>query len=245
MRLIRQATLSWRDLGFFAIALLIHSALLLLPIKAWQTHQAASERRSELLQVHLQPAAKMPASTIVPAQEIQALAEDLAPPHPDQKKSAADYILAEIPLPADKRVPDDQLASDALASQNLNTQQLRLWAEQADGLAPPQQASLALGAAKSYRPPDNWNRNSGTAFFSSFDDRSHEVALPADASVVDRWQAADGSHQVMVQLPNGDSLCGRAAAYNPMQALVEPVMMFSSCGSTPTFTMPERYNQGR
>lgn len=65
--------------------------------------------------------------------------------------------------------------------------------------------------------------------------RGNRAAHPG---VVDRWLAADGSHNVMVELPGGDLLCGRAESWDPLRPLVEPVMMFRSCGHRPTFTVP-------
>ncbi len=249
MQLFQLPVPAWRDLVFFGIALGVHIALLLLPIKAWQTHQSASERPNKnltlSLSVHRQPVSKTSSDSVAPPPKTQALVEDQAVPRLDQKKPAAEYSLAEIPPPPQISSLEDQQASDTSPNLPLNTQQLRQWVEQADGLAPPQQGNRTLGTASSTLPPANWNRHAGAAFFASFDDRSHEPNLPADVTVVDRWQAADGSHQVVVQLPTGESLCGRAEAHNPMQPLVEHIMMFGVCGKTPTFTMPERFNKGR
>lgn len=245
MRLIRQTTPTRRDLGFLAMALLIHSALLLLPIKAWQTHQNASKRPTELLRVRLQPAPKTSSNAVEPEPVAQAPEDEQTLRRLDQEKPAADYTLAEIPPPSYSQAPDNRPASDTSLSQTLSTQQLRHWVERADSLAQPQQDTRTLGTARSYQPPANWNRHAGAPLFASFDDRSHEATLPAGVAIVDRWQADDGSHQVLVHLPTGESLCGRAAAYDPMQPLVEPIMMFRSCGRIPSFTMPERYMKDR
>ena len=64
------------------------------------------------------------------------------------------------------------------------------------------------------------------------------VHLPAVPTIRDRWLAGDGSHQVMVALPNGDIVCGRAEAWDPMRPLIEHVMLFRTCGREQTFTMP-------
>lgn len=248
MHLFQQSAQAWRNLGFFAMALIVHIALLMLPIKAWQTNKPPGEPLNQSLNepitVHLQAAQKALSETVEPKTEAQAPVTDQTPPTL-VRKPAAEYTLAKIPPPSDNLVPEERQASETSTDKTLNTQQLRQWVEKADGLAPPQEASRALGTAKSYRPPANWSRNAGAAFFASFDDRSHEPNLPADVTVVDRWQAADGSHQVVVQLPTGESMCGRAEAYNPMQPLVEHIMMFRICGRTPTFTMPERFSKGR
>lgn len=63
----------------------------------------------------------------------------------------------------------------------------------------------------------------------------------AATAVVDRWLAADGSHNVLVTTPSGETYCGRAEAWDPMEPLYEPVMMFRDCGSggRPAFDLPE------
>jgi len=243
MRLIRQARSGWREFGFFAMALLIHGALLLLPMKTWQAHPPDGNSRNELIQVNLRPAPRMPASPLEPARALHTPVKVLAQPLLE-RKPAADYILAEIPLPSPMPELENQAASESPPVQVLSSEQLRFQAGQLARLAPPAQTGSSLGTAKPMAPPANWSQHAGAPIFSSFEDRSHEVTLPETATVVDRWQAADGSHQVIVHIPNGDSLCGRADAYNPMQPLVEQVMMFQPCGRKPTFTMPERYKKG-
>jgi hypothetical protein len=65
--------------------------------------------------------------------------------------------------------------------------------------------------------------------------------LPSRNGVIDHWLAADGSHNFMIRASNGQVLCGRAEAWNPMSPLVEPVMMYRACGNgRRTFEMPAR-----
>jgi hypothetical protein len=73
------------------------------------------------------------------------------------------------------------------------------------------------------------------------------MVAPPETEIVDRWLAADGSQNVVVNLPSGETLCGRAEAWNPMQALVEHVMMFRSCGGggKRTFEMASRETPDR
>ena len=74
------------------------------------------------------------------------------------------------------------------------------------------------------------------------ENRFGDAYAPAETEIVDRWLAADGSHNVVIRTPNGMTLCGRALPWNPMEPLVEHVMMFRSCGGggERTFSMPER-----
>lgn len=73
---------------------------------------------------------------------------------------------------------------------------------------------------------------------SRFDRAPPGAQRPAMPAIRDRWLASDGSHQVLVALPNGDLVCGRAEGWDPMRPLIEPVMMFRTCGRQPGFTMP-------
>lgn len=104
--------------------------------------------------------------------------------------------------------------------------------------APEVKAPRALGKFEPPPPPANW-RPSITVEENLFG----ESYLPSKTEVVDRWLAADGSHNVVVRTPNGMTLCGRAQPWNPMQPLVEHVMMFRPCGGggKRTFEMPERF----
>jgi hypothetical protein len=74
------------------------------------------------------------------------------------------------------------------------------------------------------------------------ENRFSDAYAPAGTEIVDRWLAADGSHNVVIRAPNGMILCGRALPWNPMEPLVEHVMMFRSCGGggERSFSMPER-----
>ena len=64
---------------------------------------------------------------------------------------------------------------------------------------------------------------------------------------IDRWLAADGSQNVMITLPSGETFCGRAEAWNPMNPLFEPVMMYRPCGpSSPrSFELSRRHTDDR
>lgn len=69
--------------------------------------------------------------------------------------------------------------------------------------------------------------------------------LPAEMEIVDRWLAADGGSNVVVNTASGETLCGRARARDPMNPFDEPVMMYWKCGGggKRTFDMPQRFRQ--
>jgi len=71
------------------------------------------------------------------------------------------------------------------------------------------------------------------------------MAPPNKTEIADRWLAADGSHNVVINTPSGQTFCGRALAWDPMQPLVEHVMQFRPCGGggERTFKMTQRLEQ--
>ena len=99
-----------------------------------------------------------------------------------------------------------------------------------------------LGQAMHSSRPANWSEGAGAGLLQQSPNRFHGMHAPASVEIVDRWLAADGSHNVVVNLPNGSTLCGNAQAWNPMQPLVEHVMLFRPCGGggKRTFSMPTR-----
>lgn len=97
--------------------------------------------------------------------------------------------------------------------------------------------SRRLGVFVPQPLPENWR--SGIRIE---DNMFNGMVLPSKTEMVDRWLAADGSHNVVINTPSGHTLCGRVPAWNPMQPLVEHVMQFHPCGGggKRTFEMPQR-----
>jgi len=94
-----------------------------------------------------------------------------------------------------------------------------------------------LGVLRPHALPQNWR--SGLAREANlFDD----AVAPEQVEIVDRWLAADGSHNVVINTPSGETYCGRAEAWLPTNPLYEPIMMWRPCGGggKRTFQMPER-----
>jgi hypothetical protein len=73
------------------------------------------------------------------------------------------------------------------------------------------------------------------------------MMAPAETEVLDRWLAADGSRNVVVETPSGDTYCGRSTAWDPMNPLFEPVTQYRPCGGggKRSFRMPDRYGVQR
>lgn len=83
--------------------------------------------------------------------------------------------------------------------------------------------------------PPNW-RSATRPEANRFDG----MVAPAAVEIVDRWLAADGSQNVVITTPDGETYCGRAEAWNPLTPLVEPIMTYRNCGGggQRTFDMP-------
>lgn len=91
-------------------------------------------------------------------------------------------------------------------------------------------APRRLGTPEKYEVPPNWQPHAGAQALAPFDNTFNGKTVPESAEVVDRWLAADGSHNVVVETPAGLKLCGRARAQDPLNPLVESVMMWKVCG---------------
>jgi len=224
-------------MAFLAMAVGVHAALLLIPLKHWDREAPSADKR---LTINLQtlptlptPAAAGPVMEDIPTDE---------PTEPiERKRTTASIVLEEIPLPL-------KLAEQPVEqAEELNAQRLRSLIQQSELLPVEAESRQQLGGAKQYQAPANWSRSAGAPYLAEFDNRFNGMTVPEKVEIVDRWLAADGSHNVVLNLPTGEALCGRAEAYNPTQPLIEPIMMFRPCGGggKRTFSMPERYNKGQ
>ena len=203
------------DKGFgrwLGLAVLLHAAALLLPL-TYPKGQAPADRS---LIVSLLRPLPLPAPSAAPL------------PAPDPVSVTAQKRPAPpAPEPREETTPSPRLPS---TEEILETARQPKWTL-------PAEPDRRLGEFVPPAPPSNW-RPSITVEENRFSD----AYAPAETEIVDRWLAADGSHNVVIRTPNGMTLCGRALPWNPMEPLVEHVMMFRSCGGggERTFSIPER-----
>ena len=73
--------------------------------------------------------------------------------------------------------------------------------------------------------PENWRPG-----FKIEDNPFNGMVLPGKTEIVDRWLSVDGTQNVVINTPGGNTLCGRVEAWDPMQALDERLMHFRPCG---------------
>jgi len=242
-----QTRQAWQssDLAFLAIALLLHAALLLVPLAYKQPDVSSPARRLTIDLQQIQPPAPVEPEqqeqqpvTLAPLNKQPGAAAAEAP-----EKRTARIVMEDLPV---RPEPRPQSAEPEAATAP-TARQLRDWVARSRLEDPASTSAQQLGTAREYQPPANWSRNAGAPYLAESDNTFNGMTVPEDVEIVDRWLAADGSHNVVLNLPNGDTVCGRAEPYNPAQPLVEHIMMFRYCGGggKRTFSMPERYNKGQ
>jgi hypothetical protein len=87
-----------------------------------------------------------------------------------------------------------------------------------------------LGEPDAFERPWNWRRGAGAEALAPFDNTFNGKTAPTKVVIVDRWLAADGSHSVIIETPDGLRMCGRARPWDPLEPLIEPMMMWTVCG---------------
>jgi len=213
------------DAAWFAFALLAHASLFLIPLY----QQPSVPNQKPILSVSfLTPRPMEP----VVKQPQQPVAEEPAPaPVQDHPEPATYQRPPEVLPDPDKNEPDEP-------EPGVSTALLVDSASRINWPAPKQDTSRTLGVHVPQKIPDNWRPR-----ITVEDNRFNGMTVPASTEIVDRWLAADGSHNVVINTPSGETYCGRAEAWNPMTPLVEHIMMFRKCGGggARTFKMPDRF----
>lgn len=209
---------------FLPVALLLHALLLLVPAqRAIQPVEALRQ-----LSVSLQKTAPPPLSPSVMEESAPAAAEAPRPPL-ETAPTRAEPAPPELPVvPLDSPAPPAELSAARL----LDLAGRREWNFKSPG------EPRRLGEFQPQPLPRNW-RPGIPREATLFDD----LAPPDRVEIVDRWLAADGSHNVVINTPSGETYCGHAAAWSPTNPLLEPVMLWRPCGGggKRSFRMPERH----
>jgi hypothetical protein len=192
---------------FGAIAVVIHLALLLVPLR-----KALEIERPAVLELEIITMTK-------PAVDVEELPERLdevsenEPPEQEPPRQLAQPLpaLEELPEPT----PEPAVTTTVLHQQ---VQELEI----------PEVKTPARKLGIAYVPPLPANLSKPVMEYEPtvFD----ELYAPIETEVLDQWQAADGSTMVVMRTPTGDTLCGRRAQWDPMNPLFEPVAMYSRCG---------------
>jgi hypothetical protein len=217
-----------RDGRWLLAAVLLHALILTIPVDLAETPQTRPQRIALALQPRWRP--------LIPQ-----------PVQPEAAVKAPDPAI-----PAPEKIPDSAVQQQDAAStlsdppqQNspaLSLARLLDSASMINWELPEERASRQLGVFTPQPVPENWRPRILVE-----DNRFDDAVLPTRVLIVDRWLAADGSHNVVIETPTGHTLCGRAEPWNPMNPLFEPIMMFRPCGGggERTFKMPHRFHARR
>lgn len=212
--------LNRRDGVLFGIVVLLHALLLLVPFQ----HSPPGTEVSQVVSVTL----------LAPRKEEPIFQEEEIPPAQDVTPRQA-TPLAELPAPPEpitmESSPEEPLVTTTTALLLDSASHFKWPAVEKD-------KSRQLGVFVPQAVPENWRPS-----IVEEDNLFNGMILPTRTETVDRWLAADGSHNVVLNTPSGKTLCGRARPWDPMNPELEPVMNFWECGGggKRDFKMPERF----
>jgi hypothetical protein len=217
------STRRWRksDASWLLMALIVHLGLLLIPL----TEPVAEKPHQPLLSVSLQPFVKdqvsVPTETLQ-EQEAEEMVEPAEAPNTadEQNLPLVDNTVQDAPIEPTMEKPEER-PSAALLINSISF----IETEEAEA-----DTTLILGRTYSSTTPANWRPGTGTGAARYIENWFEGLALPRSTQIVDRWIANDGRQNVVVNLPNGMTMCGRREASDPLRPMVEQLMMFHSCG---------------
>ena len=216
---------NWTRGIWLALALLAHALLLLLPLSPIEF----SAPTTNPLKIRFLPFVRV---------TDKALPAALQPTANTAHAKATDRVGEDAALVADTPVATETEAEKA--AEHITLARLIDSLHHARLEDPQVPVQRQLGVHPAYELPSYWRASAPDLL--PADNVFSGMVNPAQTEIVDRWLTADGSHNVVVNLPNGDTLCGRAPAWDPMRPQVEHVMEFRNCGGggKRTFSMPAR-----
>lgn len=219
--------LSWRDGAWLAVVLLLHGSLLLIPFKV----QPAIQDQPRILTLSLlaQPAPKtVRAPARNPVEPVENTIPDTSAEH---QSEIVPPVLPQPSLVVTEPVnPPEQTTTARL----VDSASRHKWSVS----TPAEQRQLGVHELK--KEPENWRPS-----ISLEDNLFNGMTKPAETEIVDAWLSSDGSHNVVINTPSGETLCGRQQAWDPMNPMIENLMMFKTCGGggKRTFKMPDRFTK--
>jgi len=222
---VQSMRLSGKDSIWLIFALFLHASLFLIPIK-----QSFPERvPTKLLSLSL---LTPQATKTVPDQPVEPTPET---DHPDPETRSGPRYPA-VPSPTSAAEPAETPSEDPphpiTAARLVDSISQLKWS------LPRSAETRQLGIHVPREVPENWRPGIGLK-----KNRFDGMTVPAETELVDIWQAADGSRNLVINTPTGQTLCGRAEAWDPMRPMIVHLMMFRTCGGggERTFKMPDRF----
>ena len=210
---------------WLGVALLLHSALLLVPISTPSGPAPVTEivsvtlvaqsiinpPRDEPLKHQSEPIPETIAETI--AETDQEIIPEREPPLTASRPKSPQQV-------------DPLLPSTPVLSKSITTAQLLRSASNLKLPLAEKEKSLELGAFRAVTLPGNWSPSL------KMEDNlfNGRVAL-AVTKIVDQWVYIGGGYNAVVKTRSGHTLCGQAQPWSPMNPLLEPVVMWRNCDS--------------
>ena len=206
-------TPDWRLI--IAAALVLHLGLLLIPLR-----QALPPLPPRSVTVEIQRSSPDTASArVMPEPSAQNAA--LAEPAPAEESSPTAHTRAEQPGPAPRQ------PAESVSRPSISTAYLLELAHFFDlPTRPDPQADRVPGVAVATALPDNLVRPLIPPLSNAFDG----LVLPREPEVIDQWMDATGIANAVIRTPSGEILCGQLKPWDPMDPLVEHIVMYRNCG---------------
>ena len=214
----------WRDGLWLGIAVLLHALLLLVPMR----HSPPAVQESQVVSVSL-----------LASRKEKPVLEDEKLPVTEKIVPSQTPPLAEVPTPPEPMAMESNPEEPEVQT---TTALLLDSASRFKWPSIEQDESRQLGVFVPQPIPENWRPR-----ITVEDNLFNGMILPTRTEIVDRWLAADGNHNVVINTPSGETLCGRAKPWDPMNPELEPVMAFWKCGGggKRDFKMPDRFMRSR
>lgn len=196
------------DCLWLGIALLFHSVVLLVPIS---------------IPTEVSPVAEIITVTLVKQLKVEPPKDHPVKHQPEiiaEKKSPS--ITSE---PKDSQQVESVLVSTQALPKSITTAQLLRSVDHLKLSIPEKKKPLALGAISAPPLPANWSPS-----LKIDDNLFNGKVASAGSEIMDQWVDAGGGINMVIKTSSGNTLCGQAQAWTSMNPLVEPVMMWRSCG---------------
>lgn len=229
--------LTSRDGLWLAVAVIVHAGLLLVPISPDPPSGPLAER-SLSIELKSQPIVEQPFVQPGRQPEPDLTPDPTVPKRPQQTEPPPEPVM-EIAAEDENATLDKAELATEKAPVISTAFLLQSVADQSGSMAA-EDTTRTLGVFKSRGMPENWKPG-----MTLEDNLFNGLTVPRKIEIVDRWISPDGSQNVVINTPSGDTFCGRGLAWDPMQPLVENVIQYRPCGGggKRTFEMPDRYRK--
>jgi hypothetical protein len=207
---------------WWALALVFHLALLMVPASVWQPEREATPPITVDLRLE-RPTAPPPVSTADPVEppvpaEIPVRPVDAdARAEPAPEAPVAPRPEAPAPSPEPPARPDTAPAASLRVEQLLQSVAAMDWSTPA--------ADLSIGRPVTSETAERWSKPLLPGTSNALDG----TFAPDDVEIVDRWEGPGGVHQVVIRAPDGNTYCGRQEPLNDLRPWLQMPMLFHKC----------------